>query len=99
MTRFRGHPIVGDIDPRKGVHDGQDAAGRLGLLGEFPLYVAAQMGHADANTTMRVYAKLLKEGVRLDREETLWGLHAAHRGEELPVANPVPNPWVCAGGN
>src|SRR5216684_3234977 len=42
-----------------------------GLLGEFPLYVAAQMGHADANTTRRVYAKLLDEGVRLNREETL----------------------------
>ncbi len=48
-----------------------------GLLGEFPLYVAAQMGHADANTTMR-YAKLLKEGVRLNREETLRRLHAVH---------------------
>ena len=47
------------------------------------------MGHADANTTVRVYAKLLKEGVRLDREETLRRLHAAYRGEELPVANPV----------
>ncbi len=65
-----------------------------GLLGEFPLYVAAQMGHADANTTMRVYAKLLKEGVRLDREETLRMLYAAYRSEELPVAPPDP---ACGG--
>ncbi len=31
----------------------------------------------------------LDQGVRLDREETLRRLHAAYRGEELPVANPV----------
>jgi len=60
-----------------------------GLLGEFPLYVAQQMGHADATTTHRVYAKLLREGVRLDREETLRRLYAAFKGEQLAAATPV----------
>jgi len=50
------------------------------ILASSPKYLAAQMGHVDANTTARVYVKLLKEGVRLDREETLRRLHAAHRG-------------------
>ncbi len=59
-----------------------------GLLGEFLLYVAQQMGHADANTTNRVYAKLMKEGVRLDREETLKALYAAYKGEPLPAIAP-----------
>lgn len=49
-----------------------------GILGEFPLYVAQQMGHADATTTLRVYARLMQEGVRLDREETLRALYDAY---------------------
>ncbi len=36
-----------------------------GLLGEFPLYVAQQVGHASITTTLRVYARLMQEGVRL----------------------------------
>ena len=49
-----------------------------GILGEFPLYVAQQMGHSDATTTLRVYARLMQEGVRLDREETLGALYDAY---------------------
>ncbi|HXF81400.1 MAG TPA: site-specific integrase [bacterium] len=61
-----------------------------GLLGEFPLYVASQMGHADATTTMRVYARLMREGVRLDKEATLRALYAAYRGEAVrDLAVPV----------
>ncbi len=41
------------------------------LFGEFPQYMVPQMGHADANTTLQVYGKLRKEGVRLYREKTL----------------------------
>lgn len=58
-----------------------------GLLGEFPLYVAQQMGHADANTTNRVYAKLLREGVRLEKEDTLRRFYAAYKGTLPPVAS------------
>jgi integrase len=58
-----------------------------GLLGEFPLYVAQQMGHADANTTNRVYARLMREGVRLDQKDTLGRLYAAYKGELLPAAD------------
>jgi len=49
-----------------------------GILGEFPLYVAQQMGHSDATTTLRVYARLMQEGVRLDQEETLRTLYSAY---------------------
>jgi len=41
-------------------------------------YVAQLMGHADATTTLRVYARLMQEGVRLDREETLRALYDAY---------------------
>ncbi len=63
-----------------------EAAGLLGLhlhdlrhffasllvaWGESPLYVAGQMGHASPAITLAVYGHLLRDGRRLDREDTL----------------------------
>ncbi len=46
-------------------------ASLLFAWGEPPLYVAAQMGHGSADVTLKVYAHLLREGRKLDREATL----------------------------
>ncbi len=56
-----------------------DTKGRQGRLSDQEIaYMAQQMGHADATTTLRVYARLMQEGVRLDQKETLQALYDAY---------------------
>ena len=46
------------------------------LLGEPPLYVAAQMGHVDATMVYTVYTKWVKNGLDGDKKERLAALYA-----------------------
>jgi hypothetical protein len=63
-------------------------ASLLFAFGEGPLYVSAQMGHGGPQVTLKIYAHLMAEGRRLDRETTLARLADAARAYMVPTNRP-----------
>ncbi len=61
------------------VHDLRHAFASLLLSwGENPVYVAAQMGHGNADVTPKVYGHLMREAQRLEEADTLRKIEEAY---------------------
>lgn len=73
-------PIVRALRLDLRMHDLRHTCASLLLaFGRNPLYVAAQLGHASADTTLKKYGHLMREGQRLDEADTLRKVEEAYR--------------------